>query len=204
MVYLNTKILFSSVFTFLILITSSINTNGQSSTLAFDIEHHGNVIGQLTAKQSSIGDKTHYKSTSKIEFRIGKEIQVLYSFDVNFIDEILQLSDAKITIDDKTFANTSTKWDNTHYHITKSGEDQISHKEPIRFSTIQLYFKEPLKLKRIFSEQQGSFNTIESIGNHIYKMTNSKGNESLYHYKQGKLIKAEIDGGLIEFQILSK
>jgi len=59
-------------------------------------------------------------------------------------------------------------------------------------------------IERCFSEQNGSFNDLVALGKHRYKKINSKGRENIYQYENGALKEANIDGGIVEFQMVAK
>ena len=67
-----------------------------------------------------------------------------------------------------------------------------------------MYFEEPVTITRCYSEQEGDFNIITSLGNHKYKKVNSRGKESFFFYKNGSLEKAVIDGGIVSFEMILK
>lgn len=174
------------------------------TSLYFDIVVKDKIVGSLKATQSSKDSKTYYHSSTTIKTRIIKDIAVNYKYDVTFENEILKKAGVNITINKKPHANTLTQWEDTHYQIAKNGKNEVAMKDSIDFTTILLYFEEPINIARCYSEQDGSFNTIVSLGNHSYKKINSKGKENIYHYKSGALEKANIDGGLVKFEIVAR
>lgn len=174
------------------------------AALSFDIVHKNKTVGSLEATQTTKDSKTYYHSSTTIETKIVKKIAVHYKYDVIFENEILKKADVNITLNNKTHANTLTQWEDTEYQIAKNGKNGVSLKDTIDYATILLYFKEPINIDRCFSEQDGSFNTIVSLGNHSYKKVNSKGKENIYYYKSGVLEKAVIDGGLIKFEMFAR
>ena len=174
------------------------------SSLYFDIVHKDKVVGSLKASQKIEGSKVYYQSFTSIKIQIIKDIQVNYKYDVTFENKILKKTDVKITLNDKPHAETQTQWKDAQYKIAKNDKNEVVLKDNIDYSTILLYFEEPINIDRCYSEQDGSFNTIIPLGSHSYKKINSKGKENLYYYKKGVLKNTIIDGGLIHFQMIAR
>ena len=171
-------------------------------TLHFDIVHKSDIVGDLIASKRVVNSKTYYESSTTIKTKIIREFSINYTYNVLFNDENLEKADVHITVNDKPHAETLTKWNDTNYQVVKDNTVENPITETITYATIQLYFKEPKNISSCYSEQDASFNTIVSMGDHIYKKVNSKGNENLYYYEKGTLKKATIDGGLIKFEII--
>lgn len=180
------------------------SSNLKNENLYFDIVHNKKVIGSLKATKIITNSKTYYQSSTTIETHIIKAIRVNYKYDVTFDDKMLETANVDITVNEIPHAKTHTQWSGKDYHVVRDEEDKEIVKDSIFYATIQLYFEEPKSVKKCFSEQDGSFNTIRALGNHSYKKVNSKGRENSYYYKMGTLTKAVIDGGLIKFKIIAR
>ena len=174
------------------------------NTRLFDIIHKEKVIGSLKASKTIKDSKVHYHSVTSISTRIIKEIDVNYMFNVTYEDKKLMRANVLIDVNDKPYADILTNWEIDYYQISKNDKKELVVEEEINYATILLYFDEPINVKRCYSEQDGSFNTIEVLGNHSYKKINSKNHENIYYYKNGFLEKAEINGGLVKFNIVAQ
>lgn len=174
-----------------------------STVLSFDILHKNKVVGNLVATKTINEDVVNYHSFTQIETKILTTIDIKYNYNVFFKKEQLYKSDVNILLNGKAFAETNTLYANGEYQVTKN-KKQSKFKGLITYSTVLLYFKEPVKVKECYSEQDGSINDLVSLGNHKYKKVNAKGNENMYTYKNGVLYEATIDGGLINFVIQLK
>lgn len=172
--------------------------------LSFDMIWKGNSVGTLYATQKKIDSKIYYQSSTNIQIKFIKTFDVNYEYDVLFENEILQNAHVDINYNGNNHAQTDTKRKNNEYQVTKDGELETTFKETVRYSTISMYFEEPVNIKRCYSEQEGDFNTITHMGNHKYKKVNSRGKESFFFYKNGSLKKAVIDGGIVSFEMILK
>jgi len=177
--------------------SDSISTN---TSLHYDIIMKDKVIGSLDTHQNTKGSLTTYQSLTSIKTKLLTTIEVDYKYDVIFNNSLLKKANVSIVINDRQHAETSTLWKNDQYEIVKN-QKESSFKDSIQYTTILMYFKEPKKIKNCYSEQDGSMNTIVSLGNHRYKKINAKGKENTYFYKKGVLHKANIDGGVVNFEL---
>ncbi len=171
-------------------------------TLSYDVVYKNKTVGSLKATKQIKGSETVYKTSSTIELKIIKTFDIFYKFDVTVEDEVLEKAYVDILVNDKQHAKTSTEWHNNEYQITKDDKAVEAIKRNINYSTIFLYFDEPVNINSCYSEQDGTFNTIVSLGNNTYKKINAKGRENIYYYKNGALDKIVIDAGIIEFEIV--
>jgi hypothetical protein len=187
-----------------ILIISWSTLKPSEENIYFDVVHNTKVIGSLKATRTIKDSKIYYQSSTTIKTRIIKEIRVNYKYDVIFDAALLEKSEVHITVNEKPHAETLTEWKGTNYQIIKNDKKGKTIKDSISYSTILLYFKEPVNIDTCYSEQDGSFNTIIALGNHSYKKVNSKGKENVYYYEMGVLKKATIDGGIITFEIIAR
>ena len=187
-----------------ILTFQEVDLNKKDTIVKYDIVLKGKIVGQLQASRTFKDSKNHYQSSTNISTKFIKNINVNYKYDVIFNNDNLKKADVYITVNNKLHAETKTEWLGNLYKITQDDEQAIFFSQTISYSTILMYFIEPKGISACFSEEDGTMNTIESLGNHSYKKINSKGKENIYYYENGKLIKADIDGGLISFQMIAK
>lgn len=191
------------LFLFYLVCGNLFNASSVNTTLVYDIVINDKVVGSLEATRKQKDRLIWYRSATVINTKIIRNIEVQYNYDVHFEDERLQSSQVAIYINTKSHANTKTRYIDDAYEITKNGKLEATITDAITYPSVLLYFKEPINITKCFSEQNGNFNTIESLENHSYKKTNAKGNENIYYYKNGVLDSAEIDGGLINFRIIA-
>lgn len=172
--------------------------------LSFDMIWRGKSVGTLYATQKNIDSKTYYQSSTNIQIKFIKTFDINYEYDVVFDNQILQTAHVDINYNGNNHAQADTKRKNDEYQVTKDGKLEATFKEIVQYSTISMYFKEPINIKRCYSEQEGDFNTITHLGNSKYKKVNSKGKESFFFYKNGSLEKAIIDGGIVSFEMVRR
>lgn len=172
----------------------------------FDIIHNGEKIGVLKATKYHLEDGIAYVSSTRIKTTILliKKINVRYKYKVSYQSGNLRSSKVNIKVNRRNPERVKVTSSDNRYFIKSGTKDSFTIDEPIKHSSILLYFEEPKDITRSFSERSGSFNTIEQIDEGSYKIINEKGNENLYHYTNGKLSLMEVDGGLVSFEIKAR
>ncbi|MGS0527081.1 DUF6134 family protein [Zobellia nedashkovskayae] len=171
-----------------------------ATTLHYDIIMKDKIIGSLDTHQKTKGNVTTYQSFTSIKTKLLTTIEVDYKYDVTFSKVMLKKAKVSIVVNSRENAETSTLWKNTQYQIIKNKKESTLQ-DSIQYTTVLMYFKEPKNIKKCYSEQDGTMNTIVSLGNHKYKKINANGKENMYFYKNGILHEADIDGGLVSFAI---
>ncbi|WP_244156209.1 DUF6134 family protein [Maribacter ulvicola] len=174
------------------------------NTLSFNIIHKDKIVGKLQAIKTTRNSKVNYQSITTINARIIKEIEVNYKYDVTYENNLLKKANVLIDVNNKPHTDITTNWKGNHYQISKNSKKEKVVEGDITYTTILLYFKEPINIEKCYSEQDGSFNTIVPLGNHVYKKINAKDQENIYHYEDGILKKAKINGGLVNFEIVAQ
>ena len=164
----------------------------------------GKSVGTLYATKKDTGSETYYESSTTIQIKFIKTFNINYEYDVKFDNDILQSANVDINYNGNQHAQTQTRKRNNEYQVIKDEKVEATWKETISYSTISMYFEEPVNISRCYSEQEGDFNKIIPLGNHKYKKVNSSGKESFFFYKDGSLEKAVIDGGIVSFEMVLK
>ncbi|WP_121666915.1 DUF6134 family protein [Mesonia aquimarina] len=177
---------------------------GQEEKYCFNILHREKVIGELVAKKEVVEDKIIYSNRTEISTRILAKIEVDYTYKVVYRNKTLAHAFALILFNDREKTNSYTEKTKTGYIFYEDNEAEYKIEESIMYSTVNLIFEEPLNISKVYAEEHGEFHQLKKVANHIYEKTSSKGKTSLYKYKNGKLVEAEIDVGIISFKIVAE
>ncbi len=164
---------------------------GFSQKKSFDIVLLGNVIGETVVVKTEDG-------TGQCNYRLKSvsHAKVLFTnrssdmeFDATYLSGKLYNSLCKV-ITNGTSVITEIIKDAQGYLIKKEAE--ISRvTQPITFSSMELYFSEPIHQKQVFSERMGVFAAFAKTApgeytNKINDVTN------IYRYRDGSLYEVEI------------
>lgn len=181
---------------------SCLTLSSQSSTLKYRILHKGKVMGSLETTRVKTNDSVRYNSYVDIEYHLLATIRIQHQNSTVYLNDILWHSKVLSEVGKKGKNISEVKKTKEGYVYTKNSDKPISINQSISFSVERLFFDEPIGLSKVFSEEKGEFHKIETSGTHQYTKTAPNGHKSVYHYKNGILVKTEIDAGIIEFEMV--
>ncbi|MEO2058567.1 MULTISPECIES: DUF6134 family protein [Mesonia] len=191
------------LFPILILFAFTSSTT-QEERHVFDIIHKGKSIGTLYAKKEQVGSKTIYSNRTEIDTRIIAKIEVDYNYKVVYENSKLSHAYVLILFNGKEKTNTYTDKNSEGYIFYEDDEEENRIHESITYGTVNLMFEEPETIQKVYAEEHGTFHSIKKVDSNTYEKTSHKGKTSIYKYKDGELVEAEIDAGLISFKIVVK
>lgn len=151
----------------------------------------GKAIGEtvIVKKTDEKGNVSYRLKSSSSVNMLFQERSTQMEFDVKYTNGTLHSSFCKVINNGEPATTEVTKMGN-HYQVKRADTLSII-KEPIVFSSMELYFSEPVKHNRVFSERMGEFASFVKTGpaeytNKVRDVTNT------YRYKNGKLYEVEI------------
>ncbi len=156
----------------------------------FDIVLLGNVIGYTSISKKAEGDAVSYalqsKSRAKILFQ--ERTQDL-EFEAKYIGGLMSHSFCKI-FNNGVLNTTEVSRKGDNYIIRRDTVAEVV-KEPINFSSMELYFSEPVNVPKVFSERMGEFAAFTKTAPGEY-MNKIKDVTNIYRYRNGLLYEVEI------------
>lgn len=164
--------------------------------LSFDIWMLNKKIGSaFVTKSLETGGHERYKMNSSAVAKVlFTEQKSEVTFDVLFKGGQLLRSLYKI-IKDEEQVHTTVDKSATQYHVVSTlGNRTFSGAVPM--SSIQLYFKEPIGVSKVFVERIGNFLTITKTAPGTYEYTLPDGIKNIFRYKNGVLQEVEIKKGI--------
>lgn len=159
--------------------------------LQYEIFLMGKKIGDVSLSKSHGEHGERYLMSSESS---AKVLFVKQDSKVNF--DVLYKGGSMIKslyISEKKDDNITTKVnkENSIYKVLYN--DKPSHvKEHISFSSILLYFKEPVGVNKVFVERIGDFLPLKKTAAGEYEYLQPDGTRSIYRYHQGKLKEIEL------------
>ena len=182
--------------TLMVLVLLHCYLSSHAQKLHYDVFLFGNKIGETTVERKDSGGVKHYTlrsySRAKVLFvdrQSNMAADVLYDHDDNLFFSYFE----NIKEDEKIL--TQIHKDKEVLHIDKNGEKK-NLKEPVKHSSLKLYFNEPKHIERIFSERMGEYFDIHQKSEGVYKAT-LDGLNATYIYRAGKLMEIEMTKGFI-------
>lgn len=155
----------------------------------------------LTATKKVDGDQTVYLNTTNVVAKLVATVEVSFTIKSTYKGKLLQASTVDIMLNDKPYANTSTKRVGSSYQFSKNGKVQKTINGDISYSAARMMFDEPKGFLNAYSEEKGVFDSIEKNKSGTYQKMNSRGRISAYTYQKSVLESINMDLGLTEIEM---
>ena len=181
-----------------------INDSKPVEEFKLDILHNGTSVGVVKASKTINGEETTYLNLTNIKMRIIGEIEVSYRTQVTFKNGELESSKANMTLNGNPYSESITKRVGNTYQFYKDGKLKSTINGTIKYSSALLIYGEPKGFIAAYSEETGSFHTIEKSRENVYEKVNSRGRKTIYHYQNQALKSLNMDVGIVEFEMIPK
>jgi len=169
------------------------STLSPAQKLTYQIFMGKDSIGLMHAehKVNGINHQYEYKSSMTVNSVVTVEIQ--YILTSVFDKEKLISSFTEQDINGRIRVASTTKWNDKWYDVqTLDRRDKIKN-NLITFNLATLYFREPVNIKKVYSDTHGSFLNIKSVGQHKYELILPDGKRNLYTYQFGICKEVEVN-----------
>ena len=180
---------------FLIMVSLTFGSTAFGQNLKYEVILMNKKIGDLSVSKTHSDGAERYilnsESMAKVLF-IKQSSKI--NFDVSYNSGTLTKSLYTSVKDDDNIITKVHKEDNLYK--VNSNNALSNFKEGVAFSSIMLYFKEPVGVSRIFIERIGGFLPITKTGANQYEYTLADGTKNTYKYKLGVLHEIEIKRGV--------
>ncbi len=168
----------------------------------FEIELFGKKIGQTIVERIDKGDgEVQFKLQSK------SDVNILFTHKTSDTHTDVIYKDGKMissyckNVKDGVIEIVSVAWNGTKY-IIKKGEEVLQLSQQLDFSSIQLYYHEPVGKVKIFSERIGQICSFVKTAEGEYECKLANGITNIYRYKKGVLYELEMSKGASVFMKL--
>jgi len=166
---------------------------------SYDVVLFGKKIGSTIVERIDKGNGVvDYKLTS------SSEVDVLFSKKTSYMNYDVVYKDGKLisayvkNVKDGVTEIVNIIWEGTQYMI-KKGAEMLHLNQQLDFSTIHLYFTEPVNRTRIFSERLGQYCNFTKLAEGVYQCKLDNGVSNIYRYRNGILYEMEMSKGASVF-----
>jgi len=171
-------------------------THAQKQEVFFDVIYKDEKVGVLHAKET----KTKSKSFKLLTIETNTTFLFI---PIHMESEVTTIHENGILMKGTAFRNASRQSSDVIATVTKIGfnlykrerngvKDKIRNQR-ITYCVVDLYFKEPLGVTKVFSNMYAQMLELKSMDNGQYQLITPDNNNSLYSYRNGKLISIEVD-----------
>ncbi len=165
----------------------------QKST--YSITAAGKEIGQISTLLVKSGNTETYKVVSEVNFKVlwnhyNRKTDNLAIFE----NGILQKSHSGVYMDHELEDSASMVLNNDKYSCYRYPDKTSTFSDSLlQFTSVQLYYKEPIGFDKIYSERFLDYCRVEKLGNHKYKIHLPNGKQNIYTYVDGILTEVFVD-----------
>lgn len=178
--------------------------NAQQKTLHYNILNKDEAIGKMIFTQNEAGSNISFKIVSDVLTKMIMSMKVHVEEMSQFQGGKLMYSVFKKLVNNKEKASHETKASGAAYQLNSDGKVNMLNKAHIAYNTMMLYYREPVNISEIYSENFQQMVKIEALENHTYKMMLPDGNYNIYHYNNNVCTRVDIHTGLFNVQMVLK
>ncbi len=184
-----------------LLLLFSIFSNGETTNLSYSIIQKEKVVGYTNAYKYQEIDQTTYRSNSVSTVKAIISIDIVSNYEITLENGLLRSAEANVLVRNRPYTHSYTYYCENQCEMAKDGANVIYIGEDISYASTMLLFEEPVNITQSYSELDGSFHSIRKVGNHRYEKKDANDRINTYQYVNGILQYAEIDAGLISFEL---
>ncbi len=171
-------------------------TRAQKQEVFFDVIYKDEKVGVLHAEET----KTESKSFKLLTI----ETKTSFLFiPIHMESEVTTTQKNGILIEGSAYRNASRKSSDVTATVTKIGyklyqrerngvKDKIRNQH-ISYCVVDLYFQEPLGVTKVFSNMYAQMLELKRMDDGQYQLITPDNNNSIYSYRNGRLISIEAD-----------
>lgn len=165
----------------------------------YDVIRKGDNVGFLKASFSNTALGQFFYIESKVKVWVVINIKINYNQSNLYKDGLLQNAVMIRTVNGSTKVSNNILHSPQGYICKNIDGDTVMVKDEIRHTIATLYFREPVNINRVYSENFLSFLAIKSTGPHTYELSLADGKKNYYTYNNGLCTKvqAETDHGTV-------
>ena len=167
----------------------------------YEVIVYNRSIGIFSAVKTELNGRQDYRLTTALSTRIIKTITFDLIMLSSFQNSKLIHADLKRYWDHKLMNSSTVDFDGSKYLIKTEKETLTHNQSSVSYSSAILYFREPVGITEMFSENFGVNLPVEKAGDHRYKVTLPNGDRNYYQYLNGKVISAEFDKSLVNIKL---
>ena len=188
------------LFLFLFPVVSS----AQARNLEFSIVHHGDPMGTVQLSEHWEGDIRRIKVESLVQTRFLFKITVKTVEEAVYQKGLLIFSRYYQKINDKDPNDRVMIWKDGTYQLLGGQKTGNLPRKPVEHTVLSLYYKEPVNVREVFSDNFQQYLPVKKTGPGEYRMDLPDGNSNYYIYQQNRLVYVDVDQPFYGLQFILK
>ena len=182
---------FTLLFILAVIVTKT--SHADRKELLYDVFQGSDKIGMLKAVRVNDGLQSNYHIETRISYRILLPIEVLIVVGNSFNNEKMTKAYAKREVNGSVKTNNTIFWNQSLYYMITKDKDTTTWNRPISNCVSALYFKEPMNIEQVFSENYLRNLRIVETDPGTYQVTLPDGHNNYYKYSNGICTEVELE-----------
>ena len=174
--------------------------------LNYEMKALGANIGSLhlTMKKSNQDVYYHTKTLFHVNLLI-KKVTMTVDNRVHYQNGQLLSAVNEVIVNGELHSSANIKWEDGKYRVEIDNEVQPDVTTPIRFSGSLLYWNEPSRVAKAFSESSGAFMNIKSMNDGKYEIKDPINNRNMiFFYEGGNNTKVQVKHPLVTISMIKQ
>ncbi len=184
-----------------LLSTAAPPVSAQQKKLTYSIISKGDTVGQMQIAQRILGSDISYSVASTVTTKMLMTIKVNVEEEVQYYNNKLIKSSSQRMINDKPKANKRTEAHENYYLLSNDNNQDTLREKEITYDFSLLYFKEPVGVKKVFSNYYQVSLPIQQLDAHSYQINLPEGGVNTYYYSNGKCNRVDMQSPLFNAQM---
>ena len=179
----------------LLFVTTAVSGQSTSNfkTLKYTVYRNGDEVGWINLSKFDADNRSTIDLASEVSFHILFKFTVKASEKVEFMNGTMMHSYIYRKMNGNVKADKHTRYTDHGYEVEEaSGKKELDIKN-VMYNVDCLYFKEPVGISQVYSDNFQQFVAIEKKPKGFYRIKFPDGNSNDYYYKNGICAAVHVD-----------
>jgi len=178
------------------------NTIPDVEKISFSIVNNDSKIGYINIQKTSANQITTYSIESEVNTKVIFNFSAVGQEKSIYKDDTLIYSSMYRKLNNKVKLNQSLEFIDGKYVLKNKGKEERIDLESINRNLVTLFFFEPKGFQKVFSDKYSQMVDVTPIGQNKYEVILPNKSSSIYHYKNGRCTKIDVEGSFFKVELM--
>lgn len=174
----------------------------QEKSFCYKVIRNGESKGVVWIREKEEGSSLLINVESEVKIRLLVTIIVKSVEQSSFVDGVLVRSSICRTVNGEEKINQTICADGGSYRLTTKNEKLHDLPYPIRYNVLCLYYQEPVRINKAYSDSFSQYVPISRVDSCRYRVDFPNGNHNYYTYKNGICTHVDVNQPFYELQFV--
>lgn len=162
-------------------------------TLKYTVYRHGDEVGWINLSKFDAGNRSTISLASEVSFHVLFKFTVKANEKAEFMNGKMVHSYIYRKMNGNVKADKHTWYTDHGYEVEEASVKKIVDVKNVMYNVDCLYFREPVGISEVYSDNFQQFVTIEKKPKGFYRIKFPDGNTNDYYYKNGVCAVIHVD-----------